>query len=224
MAPYRRYRMLIGIYTIALLMGVREYIFSRSQDPVDLLSEKWSEMTDVVAGINPGDPDTEFLLAIQAMQGGHEEEFVRRMEEALASGVKHNDLLLRSYAQHLLNSGADYRLINSAANRWRENHPFSAETIWLSLAAGPTSQAEAAVLRRAMVEVPWIYDSELESFVEGESPRWRLMLSFRPGQSVDIREAVAAASILSLSPEQRSLYEIECFTLVECRLSRRSGG
>ena len=214
--------MLIGIYTIALLMGVREYIFSRSQDPVDLLSEKWSEMTDVVAGINPGDPDTEFLLAIQAMQGGHEEEFVRRMEEALASGVKHNDLLLRSYAQHLLNSGADYRLINSAANRWRENHPFSAETIWLSLAAGPTSQAEAAVLRRAMVEVPWIYDSELESFVEGESPRWRLMLSFRPGQSVDIREAVAAASILSLSPEQRSLYEIECFTLVECRLSRRS--
>lgn len=216
--------MLIGIYTIALLMGVREYIFSRSQDPVDLLSEKWSEMTDVVAGINPGDPDTEFLLAIQAMQGGHEEEFVRRMEEALASGVKHNDLLLRSYAQHLLNSGADYRLINSAANRWRENHPFSAETIWLSLAAGPTSQAEAAVLRRAMVEVPWIYDSELESFVEGESPRWRLMLSFRPGQSVDIREAVAAASILSLSPEQRSLYEIECFTLVECRLSRRSGG
>ena len=139
MAWHRRYRMLIGIYAIALLVGIREYVVSRSQGPVDLQSEKWSEMTDVVAGINPGNPDTEFLEAIQAMQGGDEEEFVRRMEEALASGVKHNDLMMRAYTQHLLNTGGDYRLINFAANRWRDNHPFSEQTIWLSLAAGPTS-------------------------------------------------------------------------------------
>ena len=223
MAWYRQYRMLIGIYAIVLVVGVREYLVSRSQGPVDLLTEGWSEMTDVVAEINPGDPDTEFLEAIRAMQGDDEEEFVRRMEEALASGVKHNDLLLRSYAQHLLNSGADYRLINFATNRWRENHPFSAETLWLSLAAGPASPAEAAVLHRTMAEVPWIYDSKSESFVEGQSQRWRVVLSFRPGQTIDIREAVAAASILSLPPEQRSLYEIECFTLEECRLLRRAG-
>ena len=130
MAWHRRYRMLMGIYAIVLLVGTREYIVSRGQGPVDLLSEKWSEMTDVVAGINPGNPDTEFLEAIQAMQGGDEEEFVRRMEEAVASGVKHNDLLLRSYAQHLLNSGADYRLINFAADRWRENHQWQSGQRW----------------------------------------------------------------------------------------------
>ena len=224
MAWHRRYRMLIGIYAIVLVVGTREYLISRSRGPVDLQDEEWSDMTNVVSRINPGDPDTEFLEAMQALQHGDSEEFVRQMEGALASGVKHNDLMMRTYTQHLLNTGEDYRLINFAANRWRKNHPFSEQTIWLSLAAGPTSQAEAAVLRGALAEVPWIYRSELESFVEGQRQRWRVVLSFRPAQTVDIREAVAAASILSLPPQQRSLYRIECSTLQDCRLSPRSGG
>lgn len=223
MAWHRRYRMLIGIYSLALLVGVREYVVSRNEPTVDLLSDKWSEMTDVVAEVNPGDPDTEFLLSIQAMQAGDESAFVRQMEEALGADVKHNDLLLQSYAQHLLNTGADYRLINLAANRWRENHPSSAETMWLSLAAGPTSQADAAALRRSLAQVSWIYDSELEPPTEGEAARWRVMLSFRPGQTVDIREAIAAVSILQLPPDQRSQVEITCSTLEDCRLVPRAG-
>ena len=124
---YRRYRMLIGIYTIAMIVGAREYLVSRGQEPVDFLNEKWSAMTDVVSVINPGDPDTDFLEAVQALQQGDEETFLEHLEEALSADVKHNDLLLQSYAQHLLNTGRDHVQVNAALNRWRENHPFSVE-------------------------------------------------------------------------------------------------
>ena len=87
MGWFRRYRMLIGIYAIALVVGTREYLISRSRGPVDLQDEEWSDMTSVVSKINPGDPDTEFLEAMQALQLGDTEEFVRQMEGALASGV-----------------------------------------------------------------------------------------------------------------------------------------
>ena len=151
---HRRYRMLIGIYAIAVVVGAREYLVSRGQEPVDFLSEKWSDLTDVVSAINPGDPDTEFLEAVQALQQGDEETFLEHLEEALSADVKHNDLLLQSYAQHLLNTGTDHARVNAALNRWRENHPFSVETVWLPLASGPRNAADLADLNRALGEVP----------------------------------------------------------------------
>jgi hypothetical protein len=218
---YRRYRMLIGIYAIAVVVGAREYLVSRGQEPVDFLSEKWSDLTDVVSAINPGDPDTEFLEAVQALQQGDEETFLEHLEEALSADVKHNDLLLQSYAQHLLNTGTDHARVNAALNRWRENHPFSVETVWLPLASGPRNAADLADLNRALGEVPWVTRAAVESYGDGANQRWRATLTFRPGEPVDIRDAVAAASVLALPPGQRDLYEVTCLTLTDCSASRR---
>ena len=218
---YRRYRMLIGIYTIAVIVGAREYLVSRGQEPIDFLNEKWGEMTDVVSAINPGDPDTDFLEAVQALQQGDEETFLAHLEEALASDVKHNDLLLQSYAQHLLNTGTNHEQVNAALNRWRENHPFSVDTVWLPLATGPRGATDLSDLNRAFSEVAWVIDARIESYADGGAQRWRATITFRPGQPVDIRDAVAAASVLALPPGQRHLYEVTCVNLTDCSAERR---
>ena len=218
---YRRHRMLIGIYAIAVVVGTREYLVSRGQEPVDFLNEKWGDMTDVVSVINPGDPDTEFLEAVQALQQGDDEIFRQLLEEALASDVKHNDLLLQSYAQHLLNTGTDHEQVNAALNRWRENHPFSAETVRLSLASGPRGPTDLSDLNQAFSEVEWVTNARIESYGDGGARRWRATITFRPGQAVDIRDAVAAASVLALPPGQRHLYEVTCVNLTDCSAERR---
>lgn len=242
----QRYRMLMVAYGIALLVGAREYFVSREagtpiwggqceasaaacasidvRDTVADDSAFWArhgELTRVVAQVNPDDPDTKFLLAMQALAEGDEEETVRRLEEALASGVKHNDHLLRSYAQYELSRGADWQRVNFAVNRWRENHPFSADPLYLQLGAGPRDEAEAALLHEELSRVPWIAGSELQSFEEDGEQGWRVALSFRPGQRVDVRQAVAAVTVLSLTEEQRARFRVRCSTLEECALEPR---
>lgn len=218
---HRRFRMLIGIYLVAMVLGVREYMVTRGQDPIDMLSDSWAEMTDVVEAINPGDPDTEFLASIQAMREGDAEEFMRRMEAALQAGVKHNDILMQTYAQQLVNQGADYRRINFALNAWRENHPYSGETIWLPLAIPPRTAEEEDALHGALAEVDWIAVGEVESAGDGMAASHRLHLRFRPPHEVDIREAVAAVSVLSLSPEERRRFRVRCLTLIDCNVEPR---
>jgi hypothetical protein len=218
---YRRFRMLIGIYLIGLAVGVREYWIAEHTPAVDMLSDEWAEMSEVVASVNPDDPDTEFLASIQAMREGDATEFMRLMEEALASGVKHNDLLMQTYAQQLLVTGADYRRVNFAINSWRKNHPSSSETIWIPLAIPPTNPAETAALHRALAEVPWIAQGELETVTQGSNTSVRVHLSFRPPHEVDIREAVAAVTTLSLSEEERRRFRVRCITLTDCDVVRR---
>ena len=218
---YRRFRMLIGIYVIALVVGAREYVVRQAEPEVDPLSEVWAEMTDVVGAINPGDPDTEYLESIQAMRRGDAEAFMRHMEAAIASGVKHNDVLMQTYAQQLLARGADFRRINEALNAWRRNHPASAETIWLPLAVPPSNRAELDALHRALAEVPWIAGGELETVETGAGSSVRVHISFRPPRPVDIREAVAAVSVLSLSEEERRRFRVRCLTLVDCNVEPR---
>lgn len=178
-------------------------------------------MTDVVARLNPDDPDTDFLKAMQSLAGGDEDEFFRLLEEAVAADIKHNDMLLQFYAQYLLAREADWRLVNLAVNRWRENHPSSAETISLQLTTGPRTPSERAVLQDALAPVPWIADWRLESYTVDGDERWRVLLMFRPGETVDMRQAIAAVTVLSLTEEQRSLYEVTCPTLQDCTLTRR---
>jgi hypothetical protein len=213
--------MLIGIYLIGLAFGVREYAVSRREPPVDMLSDEWAAMSDVVSTVNPDHPDTDFLASVQAMRAGDSRAFMEHMERALAAGVKHNDLLMQTYAQQLLGQGADYRRINLALNAWRENHPSSAETIWLPLAVSPRAAAESAALQRELRDVRWISSGELETVTQGGRSSVRVNIAFRPPHEVDIREAVAAVSILGLSEQERRRYRVRCITLIDCDVEAR---
>ena len=219
---HRRFRMLIGIYAVAVAVGVREYLVARNE-PVDMTTPAWSDMTAVVERVNPEDPDTDFLRAMRAMQDGDEEAFLRYSERALASGVKHNDMLLRAYAQNLLNTGQDWRLVNWAVNRWRRNHPASAETLAIPLGQPPRNEEEKELLREELRAVPWIADAELERYGEDGQERWRVQLTFVPPHEVDLRRAVEATTYVSLTPEQRARFTVRCATLTDCTLVPRTG-
>ncbi len=219
----RRYRVLVGVYTIALFFGVREYRVSRSRGPITWPSDKWLEMTEVIVQINPDEPDTEWLQSMASMAEGDAAEFSLHLEDALASDIKHNEFLLQDYTQLMLDRGADYQIVNWAAKRWRENHPFSRETLGLRLGTGPRGPAEEAVLEEALAEVPWIAGSQLESHTDSDgNQRWVVRLTFRPAKTIDLREAIAAVTVLSLTEEQRSRFEVRCVTLVDCTLKPRS--
>jgi hypothetical protein len=244
----RRYRMLAIAYGIALVLGVREFLLAREGEvsgtgaceasaascfslPAAAVpasdSAFWSSharMTQVVAAVNPDDPNTDFLYGMQALAEGDEPEFMRRFEQALAAGTKHNHLLLQYYAQSLLDRSADWQLVNQAVNRWRVNHPSSPEKLVLQLGAGPRTPSDSLALREALARVPWIAGADLESYQEMGSDRWRLQLAFRPGQPVDVREAIAAVSVLSVPEEQRPYYIVTCQTLQDCTATRRLGG
>ncbi len=240
----QRYRVLVVIYAIGLVVGIREFVMSRSQptggpagceasaascfsirssalattDP-DFWHQH-SRMVEVVAALNPDDPDTEFLRGMEALAAGDPEEFARRVEEAVEAGVKHNHYLLQYHAQYLLDRGADWQRVNEAVNRWRRNHQFSSEPLTLDLSAGPRTSSDEVALRDALARVPWIEDARLERSTDGDIQRWRLLLFFRPGRTIDMREAIAAVTVLSIPPDQRHLYEVTCSTLEDCTATR----
>ena len=67
-------------------MGVREYSISQTRDqPVDFLTGEGSGFTDVMIGVNPGDPDTDFLRAMRALSEADEEGFSELLEKALST-------------------------------------------------------------------------------------------------------------------------------------------
>ena len=101
----KKYRLLLIIYVLGMVFGVREFLVNREQGPVDWLSERWADMTNVVAAVNPEDPDTDFLEAMRSLAEGDQDEYVRRFEAALDDDVKHNEFLLHDYAQIMLNRG-----------------------------------------------------------------------------------------------------------------------
>jgi hypothetical protein len=236
----QRYRILVVAYGIALVVGVREYLVARDASgsgasgceasaascfsiPARAApasdSAFWSRharMLAVVQAVNPDDPNTDFLAGIQALSEGDEAEFIRRFERAIASGAKHNHLLLQYYAQSLLDRRADYRDVNRAVARWRENHPFSSERLTLQLGAGPATPSDEDALHEAFAGVEWIEDAALESYVEAGTRKWRVQIAFRPGRPVDVRDAVAAATVLAIPADQRALYQVTCETLEEC--------
>jgi hypothetical protein len=241
----RRYRMLLIAYGVLLVVGAREYLLARNGQvggagaceasaascfSIRSLSVPTSDsafwslhgrMAEVVAAVNPDDPNTDFLLGIQALSAGDEAEFIRRFESALASGAKHNHLLLQYYAQSLLDRSSDWQRVNQAVNRWRENHPTSPERLVLQLGDGPRSAADSAALRDALAAVPWVEDATVESYGPGGAERWRLHLAIRRARPVDVRQAVAAATVLAIPADQRPFYVVTCETLQDCSATRR---
>ena len=81
-------------------MGLREYSISQTRgQPIDFLTGDGSVFTDVMIGINPEDPDTDFLRAMRALSLADEEGFSELLEKALSTEIKHNELLLQFHAQ-----------------------------------------------------------------------------------------------------------------------------
>ncbi len=213
---YRKFRMLLGIYLLAMAFGVREYYLARQGAIVDPETAEWSRMAEVISRINPADADTEYLNAMEALKRGDSDAFVRHMETALDKNVKHNDVLLRSYAQHLFTTNADYRLVNSALRRWRQNHPFNNEPFEIPLGSGPTTPEAERALRRELDAIEWILRYDFQP-PDDANPRWRVLLYIRPAVEIDARDAVAAVSILALPPEMRRDFRVTCLNLEDCR-------
>ena len=217
---YRRFRMLLGIYLLAMAFGVREYVLARTQPEVDMETAEWTRMSEVISSVNPADVDTDYLLAMEALKKGDRDTFVRHMEAALLDkNAKHNEMLMQAYAQHLFTINADYRQVNQWLNAWRLNHPASAEYFEIPLGAGPANQNDATALRLELESIDWLLRHEVVAPAEGAG--WRVRLWFRPATVIDIREAVAAVSVLQLSPEQRSAFSVTCLTLENCQLVPR---
>lgn len=242
----RRDRVLLVFYAIGIAVGVREYLVQRGAE-----EETWepgcqasaascfslsagtapaadpefwkrhADLTDIVSRLNPDDPDTDFLKAMQALADGDEEAFSRMVDEALATGAKHNDMLLQYHAQYLLNTGADWKTVNEAVNRWRENHPFSAEPLTLRLGAGPRTRSDAAWLQSELENISWVGGVQLQHTREETGESWQVLLRFRPGRTVDMREAVAAVTSLSIPEADRPDYRVVCSTLRDCTAKRR---
>jgi hypothetical protein len=221
MAWFRKWRVLVVAYSLATIIAVREVIVSRASDPVAWPSEEWSEMVEVVSTINPDEADTQWLESMEFRLEGDAEDFALKLEESLATDIKHNEFMLQDYTQLMLDRGADYQIINWAANRWRENHPFSTKTLRLELMEGPANDAEVEYLKNVMEEVPWISNVVIQPSEDSSAGRWFVLIGFRPAQDIDIREAIEAVSLLTLTPEQRETFRVTCFALDDCTLITR---
>ena len=194
---YQKYRLLLVIYGLCLLVGGREWWLSRGSEPPGWFTEEGRELTEVLVQVNPDEPDTEFLRGMQSLASGDVEAYERFLEEALEQSPKHNDMLLRFHAQHLIDTGADWMTINQALNRWRINHPFDVETINYYIDAGPETNLQLAALEDALLRVRWIERVWLEPIAaEGASQPWRIVLDFTDGAVVDIRDVTRAVSFV----------------------------
>ena len=181
---YKKYRLLLVIYGMCLIVGVREYLITRGEEPPGWFTEEGRQLTD-------------FLEGMQALAAGDVEAYERRLEEALAREPKHNDMMLRFYAQHLIDTGADWVRVNQALNNWRINHPFDVETIAYDLDRGPTTQLELTALQDALERIRWIDQVWLEPFGgETEAVRWRITIAFRNAAVVDIRDVTRAVDLI----------------------------
>ncbi len=201
MTWFRRYRILVVVYSIGIFVGLREYSISQTRgQPIDFLTGDGSVFTDVMIGINPEDPDTDFLRAMRALSLADEEGFSELLEKALSTEIKHNELLLQFHAQHLLNQGAETERINRALNRWHQNFPFSERVITVPFLTGPSTPYQALLLEDALSDIPWIADSEFEPYILNSPDGWRLRLMFRRGEDIDIGLLTDVPSWESLIP------------------------
>ena len=192
MTPWwRKYRILLVLYAVALLVGAREFLLSREREPFGWFTPQGEALIGILTEVNPTEPDVEYLHAMKAFAAGEADEFFRRMDQALATDSKHNEMLLRTYAQGLIDAGAEWRYVSAAVNRWRRNFPFSRETLTLYLPPG--RRYDVAFLQRELALVPWIADARV--VLPGSDPndeRGRVVLMFRRGTVVDMEDAVAA--------------------------------
>ena len=194
---YQKYRILLVIYGLCLVVGGREWWLSRGSEPPGWFTEEGRALTEVLVRATPDEADTELLQGMQSLAAGDVEAYERFLEEALAQNPKHNDMLLRFHAQHLIDTGADWVTVNQALNRWRINHPFDVETVNYYIDAGPETNLQFAALEDALLRVRWIERVWLEPIAaeRGMQP-WRIVIDFTDGAVVDIRDVDRAVSFV----------------------------
>ena len=217
---HRRFRMLIVIYVLALALGAREFLVARSGAVIDQGSAEWTQMADVVAALNPAEADTEYLLAMEALQAGDADTYTQHMEIALGKGVKHNNALLAEYAQQLLRLQTSFEAIDRALSRWRDNHALSFEILELPMGVGPRDQLDHTTLTREMDAIDWIYNYEFRAPNE-VIPFWVALVQFEPAEEISVRELIEALSILGIPPEDRRSFAMRCISFAECRVTAR---
>ena len=81
--------------------------------------------------------------------------------------------------------------------------------------------ADEAALRREFGAVDWVGGARPEPYSQDGQERWRVLLTFRPPLEVDMREAIAAVSILSIPESDRQRLKVTCATLQDCSVSPR---
>ena len=177
-------------------------------------------MAEVIAELNPADADTDFLLAMEALQAGDETGYIQSMETALGKGIKHNNFLLAEYAHHLIRIQAPFESIDVALNTWRMNHQLSFEIVTLPLGQGPTSQQDYDAIRREMDRIGWVYDWELQE-PTSDVPQWVLMFQFEPAREAGIRDVIEAISIVGLPPRARAQLRVRCTNWDDCQSQAR---
>lgn len=185
---FKRHRILILVYSIGIAFGVREYLVTRDKPPFEWLTPEGQVLADMLAELNPDDPETQYLQAMNVLAEGDRTEFERRMEGVLASDMKHNEEMLRFYAEYLIATGAEREEINAALNEWIGNFPFTRESITLRLARGPQTAPQAEAFERFVADIPWVADRRLGRIVQGEEAQWVLELLFHRGHPIDIRD------------------------------------
>ena len=194
---YQKYRLLLVIYGACLIMGGREYWLSRGSEPPGWFTDEGRALTEVLVQVNPDEPDTEFLQGMQSLASGDVDAYERFLEEALEKAPKHNDMLLRFHAQHLIDTRADWLAVNQALNRWRINHPFDVETINYYIDAGPETDLQLSALTDALQRVRWIERVWLEPIAgEAGTQPWRIVIDFRDAAVVDIRDVTRAVTLI----------------------------
>ena len=194
---YRKYRLLLVIYGLCLLVGGREWWLSRGSEPAGWFTEEGRALAEVLVRVTPDEADTEFIQGMQSLASGDVAEYERFLEEALARNPKHNDMLLRFHAQHLIDTGADWVTVNQALNRWRINHPFDVETINYYIDPGPETDLQLAALEDALLRVRWIERAWLEPIAAEDGTRpWRIVIDFTDGAVVDIRDVDRAVGFV----------------------------
>lgn len=194
---YQKYRLLLIIYGICLIVGGREWWLSRGTEPPGWFTEEGRALAEVLVQVTPDEADTEFIQGMQSLASGDVAEYERFLEEALVRNPKHNDMLLRFHAQHLIDTGADWVTVNQALNRWRINHPFDVETVNYYIDRGPETDLQLAALEDALLRVRWIERAWLEPIAAEDGTRpWRIVIDFTDWAVVDIRDVDRAVGFV----------------------------
>jgi hypothetical protein len=189
---FRKWRILLLVYSVGLVFGVHEFLFKRGKPAFAWETPEGVVLLEMLEQLNPDDPDTHYLKAMHALAAGDRTEFERRLDLALDSNLKSNELMLRFHAEYLLATSNDTAAINAAITRWRTNFPYTSQPITFRLANAPRTPEQAEAIERSVAQIPWVADLRLGRSVNESGEQWVLGVMVRRGSDIDVRDVSEA--------------------------------